>query len=312
MENKENCKIVKDLLPSYIDELTSKETKKYIETHLEECTECKETLENMKKVFERENKNTTKKSIKYAKKYNRKLKISIILLVLIILLLFCCTFLRNAVLITSLSNKSEEFIDCDNYHIIWSTYALNYTVIHDVYYKGGRFIEYMFSYDYDYLNKDLRTGAPAMWTRYYDGVSDQYIQYWEDENNEKLMRYNQIDENGVFRKPTITPYGMGHVTLLKQNLGLFIKECFLNRITSEKCNNIDAYRFSRINDKVNVLYVDKETGLTLRNQSGVYTSQPNSYTDYFSDLKYEFGTVTEEYVTPPNFEEYKLQEDITK
>ena len=53
MENKENCKIVKDLLPSYIDGLTSEETQKYIETHLEECNECKEILENMKKVIDK-------------------------------------------------------------------------------------------------------------------------------------------------------------------------------------------------------------------------------------------------------------------
>lgn len=312
MESKENCKIVKDLLPSYIDELTSEETKKYIENHLNDCSECKETLENMKKVFERENENTTKKSIKYAKKYNRKMKLLALIIVAILLIIFCSTFVRNAILITSLSNKSDEFIDCNNYHIVWSCYTMNYVTIHDVYYKDGKFIEYMYGYYYDYLNTELRSGTEGAWARYYDGVSDEYIQYWENENNEKIMKYNKIDELGIFKKPTITPYGMGHVTLLKQDFGIFIKECLLNRIISEKCNNIDAYRFSRINDKVNILYVDKETGLTLRNQSGVYTNEPNSYTDYFSDLKYEFGTVTEEDVTPPNFEEYKVQDNTTK
>lgn len=312
MENEKKCKIVKDLLPSYIDELSSRETKEYIETHLKECNDCRETLENMKKVLERENKNTTKKSIKYAKKYNRKLKTLTILIILIILTIFCSTFIRNAFLITTLSNKSEEFIGQDNYHIIWSSYAMNYTTIFDVYYKDGKYIEYMYSYDYDYLNSEIRGGTNSVSIKYYDGVSDDYIQFWKDENNEKLMRYNKIGENGAFSKPIITPYGMGHVTLLKQDFRLFIKECFLNRITLEKCNNIDAYRFARINDKINVLYVDKETGLTLRNQSGVYTSQPNSYTDYFSDLKYEFGTVTEADVTPPNFDEYKLQDDTNK
>ena len=74
MENKENCKIVKDLLPSYIDGLTSEDTQKYIETHLEECNECKESLENMKKDFEKEKKDIANKSIKYAKKINKKIK----------------------------------------------------------------------------------------------------------------------------------------------------------------------------------------------------------------------------------------------
>ena len=305
MENKEMCKIVKDLLPSYIDELTSEETKKYIETHLEECNECKETLENMKKVFERENKNTTEKSIKYAKKYNRKVKMLIILLVAIILLLFSCTFVRNAILITTLSNKTEQFKFCDNYHIVWSSYTMNYTTIFDVYYKDGKYIEYVYSYDYDYLNSELRGGIDGGYTKYYDGESDNFVEFWKNENNEKMLRYTPIDNIGAFRYPTITPYGMGQITLLKQNVGLFIKECLLNRVTSEKCNNIDAYRFSRINDDANVLYVDKETGLTLRSQSGVYTNEPNSYTDHFTDFKFEIGTVTEEDVTPPNFEEYK-------
>lgn len=307
MENKEKCKIVMDLLPNYIDELTSIETQNYIEKHLKECDECKETLENMKKTLENENKNTIKESIKYAKKYNRKLKTLTILIILIILIIFCSTFIRNAFLIITLSNRCEKFIEQDNYHIIWSSYAMNCTTIFDVYYKNGKYIEYMYSYDYDYLNNEIRGGTDSTSIKYYDGVSDNYIQFWKDENNEKLMKYDKVDENGTFIKPTITLHDVGQVILLKQNLKEFIKECFLYRITLEKCNNIDAYRFATINDNVNILYIDKETGLTLRNQLGIYTSQPNSYTDYFSDLKYEFGTVTEEDVTPPNFDEYKLQ-----
>ena len=34
MENKTICKVVQDLLPSYIEKLTSKETNEYIEKHL--------------------------------------------------------------------------------------------------------------------------------------------------------------------------------------------------------------------------------------------------------------------------------------
>ena len=37
MENKEKCKIVQDLLPNYIDKLTSEETNSFVEKHLEEC-----------------------------------------------------------------------------------------------------------------------------------------------------------------------------------------------------------------------------------------------------------------------------------
>ena len=46
-ENKE-CKVVQDLLPNYIENLTSEETNKFIEEHLKNCPECQAMLENMK------------------------------------------------------------------------------------------------------------------------------------------------------------------------------------------------------------------------------------------------------------------------
>lgn len=38
---KMNCDIIKDLIPSYVDEVCSKATKECVEAHLEECGECR-------------------------------------------------------------------------------------------------------------------------------------------------------------------------------------------------------------------------------------------------------------------------------
>ena len=46
MKEVKDCKIVQDLLPSYIDGLTNEDTNQYIEEHLKECEECKKKLEN--------------------------------------------------------------------------------------------------------------------------------------------------------------------------------------------------------------------------------------------------------------------------
>lgn len=46
--NMMECGIVKDLIPSYIDGLTSSESNHMIEEHLEKCTECREYVETMK------------------------------------------------------------------------------------------------------------------------------------------------------------------------------------------------------------------------------------------------------------------------
>ncbi len=43
------CEIIRDLFPSYIDELTSEESNEAVEEHLEKCKECRDYLEAMKK-----------------------------------------------------------------------------------------------------------------------------------------------------------------------------------------------------------------------------------------------------------------------
>ena len=42
-----NCNIIKDLIPSYIDRICSKETGAAIEEHIEHCQECKKTMQLM-------------------------------------------------------------------------------------------------------------------------------------------------------------------------------------------------------------------------------------------------------------------------
>ncbi|MEH7503743.1 zf-HC2 domain-containing protein [Neobacillus drentensis] len=43
-----NCEIVRDLLPSYIDKICSKDSSQFIEEHLNTCGSCREILANMK------------------------------------------------------------------------------------------------------------------------------------------------------------------------------------------------------------------------------------------------------------------------
>lgn len=42
------CEIIKDLLPSYLDDLCSEESKKAVEEHLEQCSACQNTLSGMR------------------------------------------------------------------------------------------------------------------------------------------------------------------------------------------------------------------------------------------------------------------------
>ena len=47
MQKIKNCMIVQDLLPNYIDRITTEETNIFIEKHIKECIKCKQIFENM-------------------------------------------------------------------------------------------------------------------------------------------------------------------------------------------------------------------------------------------------------------------------
>ena len=52
MKNRIPCEIIRDLLPSYIDELTSEQTNTIVKEHLISCKECRETAKRMGKAEE--------------------------------------------------------------------------------------------------------------------------------------------------------------------------------------------------------------------------------------------------------------------
>lgn len=81
-----NCKLVKDLLPSYIDNVTSKETKEFVEEHLKDCKDCKKHFDEMNSELDKE-KVKDIETVKEIKKYKRKiftLKFLVVAAILII------------------------------------------------------------------------------------------------------------------------------------------------------------------------------------------------------------------------------------
>ena len=71
MNEKRECKIIQDLLPNYIEKLTSLPTNQYIEEHLASCDECEKILKNMQKEIFTDTKVNNKKEVKYIKKFRK-------------------------------------------------------------------------------------------------------------------------------------------------------------------------------------------------------------------------------------------------
>ena len=77
---KMKCEIIRDLFPSYIDGLTSRESNELIEEHLEECGECREYLASMQEEIVQENQPVkNKEAVKPFRKLRQKTRRKIFL-----------------------------------------------------------------------------------------------------------------------------------------------------------------------------------------------------------------------------------------
>lgn len=122
------CKIIKDLLPNYVENITSKETDKFIEGHLKTCEKCKEELENLKELEVNQEK-AEKDRKKKEKKLKRKNMIKLILKIIVILIIvgLACAWgyklykhikgKNNHELIEQVYNKYQEIKEAGNYRV---------------------------------------------------------------------------------------------------------------------------------------------------------------------------------------------------
>ena len=68
-ERKLDCCVVRDLLPSYLEDLTEAETTREVEAHLESCGDCRSLAENMRRDLPVEK--APKRALKFLKKVKR-------------------------------------------------------------------------------------------------------------------------------------------------------------------------------------------------------------------------------------------------
>jgi len=102
------CEVIRDLLPSYIDELTSVESNKIIEEHIEQCEECRSYLEETQKgifIEKAKNDNDIEPFIKIKEKTIRKILLAVIITVMVSAFLYdsWASYIHNGK-----SIKSEE------------------------------------------------------------------------------------------------------------------------------------------------------------------------------------------------------------
>lgn len=111
---KRDCKIVRDLLPNYIEKLTDEVTNEFIEEHISKCEECRRALHDMNGEVEVEEFNQDEE-INYLKRINTKVKMTIAVVSLIVIIIASCVSIY-------IYNKNK--IQVNNYTFIRAEYIV--------------------------------------------------------------------------------------------------------------------------------------------------------------------------------------------
>ena len=250
--------------------------------------------EEKKEEIKVEDKKLDKKKMKKSTKF-------IIAIIIIAILVCIAMFAAKAYLIKSLVNKAKGHQEFNNYHIYSTVYNKNTNMIWDIYYKDGKYIQKLYSFSYDLVeNKEVDYKNLVY---YYDGISESRIVLNEVERKMELQEVVG-EENKEYKSTNVTPKMKNQVIALGDNFPELMKTTFFYKIQKTKVNGIDCYRFSFGDDDRYSMFIDANTGLTLRVKS-VSTTLEN-ITDDNSDTIFEFNTVTDEDVKMPIIDGYQL------
>ncbi len=294
MNEKKDCKIVQDLLPNYIENLTNEQTNKYIEDHLKKCEECKKIYDNMKQELQIHTEKSDKRKVNGFKKYNSKLKglrISLILIILLILFIFIGITGRKMIIISNLYNKAQKYKNSDNYHITMYQLRQGESGESEFYeteiFKMGDKVKI--------VSIDVKNGEVTKQISIGNKVSDieynthEYIQT----SNEKIYI-----SDGTWGRIELIDYEALHTKnfwdLIQVSIKATVKE---KTIRGKECYYIDNFASNDGQNTLEGVYFDKENGLA------VYCNKYKSE-EYAQEMTYEFDTVTEQDFIEPDKTDY--------
>lgn len=286
---RKECKIIQDLLPNYLENITTEETNNFIKEHLQNCEECMKAYNTMKENLEVKPMDT-KEEISYMKKFKRKLKLLKNIL-LIIIVIFIVIVGRKAIILANLFNTSNELYDRNNYETIQiGERASQPNDLNNYYFRS------VITYDngnvslLEEYRKDGKGLVTCKTFNVYD--RDTYIkETWYSDGKEGLSFAENFKEDKVIiREASILQGGVPQVPSLKDGYwDIYFEYLLFADIYKTNLNGKECYVI-RINNIEQ--YVDKESGMIIK----VIDNNCNITTDNY----YEFGNVVEDDVKRPD------------
>ena len=304
---KNECEIVKDLLPSYIGHTLSPETNTFINEHLSKCQNCKKTLDNMQV----QNKRGKDEYIEIAhlKKYNTRLMITKLFLFLILFIIIISTIIifikysYNNNIMSKVIKNINGYKSSDNYTLNIREHRINYgensnedITITNYYYKDGKYkIEsYAKNIDAEIINSN----------RYIYGEINSNKRTEIVENNKTV--YNQTSNYNYVQKGEFFNVILSDIDVFNIDYG-FLGNIYMRigyQVRTDRFNGKEYYVFKRNDGKYfTEKWIDKESMMLVR------TIQ--DYDKYYSEKNYsiKFDTLNDEDVTIPSLDGYNVQEE---
>ena len=240
-----HCNIVKDLMLNYIDKVSSEETNKLIESHIQNCKECNETLNEMTKDIEFEPLIKQDEEIDYLKVYKKRKRKSIIFTIFLTTLIIVTIVMS----ILKILQEAEFFISVDDVNVAFTQKTDNAEIGKDTLTflitplnKKCTLKYHTYKVTKDLNNKSLhikmvgKFGEPA--GSFYSVDVDTSIKkiYLEDKNGNLLELWNK--DNGFLIEDISDSYKINYNSQ-------FEKEMLENRIQQSK-NWYSKYQFLHI------------------------------------------------------------------
>ncbi len=112
-----NCKVIQDLLPSYIDKISSQSTNMLIEEHLKTCENCTRMLEEMNKEPKGAEIIDQEEKIDYLKGYKKNKSKAVVFSILLTIITILGIYLLLEFILPYAFHNVEFFVSVDDINI---------------------------------------------------------------------------------------------------------------------------------------------------------------------------------------------------
>ena len=309
---KKICSVIQDLLPNYIENLVSEDTKQFVIGHIVKCEECKKILKTMKgnnvdeinNALEKEAEARIVRIIKRHKRTKLIIKTIAIVLVFILLISVICFSVRfipiNSVRAKAY-NKLQQLKEMDNYKLTIERTSNALDGISDIetityYYRyGNSKVEIKEDVTEYYINGKYVEGGIKQdgtdKTIYYsDGISGILTIDNKAKNVMTSKKASNIEKGQIFEEiyPSLTEYS--------EDLSSKILMTKLFDLREDTYNNQKYYVLTEENSNFKTIYeywINKETLMIDR----TFNKQENNS---YIEEKYKYNTSDVKYTIEPN------------